>query len=268
MRPSQFARRFLPVLLLGVTACSDDPVVPTGPFDLTFTGDASFQGAHGGQEIQVIVTASDGEVLASESAVVSETDDPSFTFVFADLLEQGQSYDLRYWIDSNFGGGSAGVCDPPGTDHQWLVAISAVSDDVEIADTHRPGETSSVCDTFTFDLAFSGDASFQGAHGGQALQVAVVDEEIGAVVATDATTVSGSDDPAFSFDFPGLLIRERSYHLDYWIDSNFGGGTAGICDPPANDHQWRIELGPVTESATVPDTHRPSETQSVCSTFD
>lgn len=263
----------LSLLVFGLAACGDDdPAGPTGPFDLAFSGGASFQGAHGGQEIHVTVQETGGDVVASQSGTVSAASDPSFSFSFADVLEEGQTYELKYWIDSNFGGGTPGVCDPPANDHQWIVAVTAASDDVTMTDTHRPTETESVCAVFAFDLSFTGDASFQGAHGGQELTAAVVRAGSGAsagplVVATEAAVVSGSTDPSFSLSFPGVLTRGHEYEIHYWIDSNFGGGTVGTCDAPANDHQWALDVGFSDEDATVADTHRPTETEEVCSTF-
>jgi len=259
----------VPLVLFAFAACSDDePAGPTGPFDLTFEGSASFQGAHGGQEVRVALEDASGTVVASASGTVSATADPAFSFTFVDAVEAGQSYDLKYWIDSNFGGGTVGVCDPPANDHQWSVSVSPPSDDVTITDTHRPGETASVCATFAFDLTFTGDASFQGAHGGQDLTAAVV--RVGGgdlVVATAATVVSATANPSFSLSFPGVLVLNADYEIRYWIDSNFGGGTVGTCDPPSNDHQWAIDVGTVDGDVTTADTHRPGAVSSVCATF-
>lgn len=119
----------------------------------------------------------------------------------------------------------------------------------------------------TLDLIFTGDASFQGAHGGQTIHVAIVDQEDGAVVAGKNGTVSSDSDPAFEFTFTEVLVEGQSYHLDYWIDSNFDGGTEGTCDPPSDDHQWRMDVPSVSDDVTIADTHRPTETESVCSTF-
>lgn len=88
------------------------------------------------------------------------------------------------------------------------------------------------------------------------------------IVANQATVVSASDDPSFSLSLPGVITLNQEYELHYWIDSNFGGGTAGVCDPPETDHQWRLEFGPVTDDVVQADTHRPTETESVCSTFE
>lgn len=124
-----------------------------------------------------------------------------------------------------------------------------------------------------FDLTFSGDASFQGAHGGQDIEVAVIDANSGQTVETASGTVSATDDPAFEFFFEDALTRGEHYFIDYWIDSNFAGGSAGTCDPPANDHQWRNLLPRATDpdgvvaNAIMPDVHRPGETESVCESF-
>lgn len=127
----------------------DDPAGPEPTYDLTFTGDATFQGAHGGQNIAVaVVEQATGEVVAEDSGTVSADADPSFSFTFADALEQGASYYVDFWIDSNFAGGQAGSCDDPEIDHQWRLTVGAVNDDVTLDDTHRPGDIQSVCSTF------------------------------------------------------------------------------------------------------------------------
>ena len=65
------------------------------------------------------------------------------------LLEEGEAYQVHYWIDSNFGGGTVGVCDPKANDHQWNVAIAAVAGDVTITESHNAANTVDVCTTFT-----------------------------------------------------------------------------------------------------------------------
>jgi hypothetical protein len=119
----------------------------------------------------------------------------------------------------------------------------------------------------TSDLVFSGDGSFHGAHGGQPIHVAVVSADDGKVVATQSGTVSKTADPSFSFTFPGVLENGKTYEVDYWIDSNFGGGTVGVCDPKAHDHQWKVPLGTVSGSVALREKHRPAETSDVCETF-
>lgn len=135
------------VLFLATAACGDDDAT-TGPgasFDLTFTGDASFHGAHGGQAVYVFVTGSGGNVVAAGDGTVSSSEDPAFSFTFEDALQEGVAYTLNYWIDSNFGGGTQGACDSHEVDHQWAISVGTVSDDVTIDDTHRPTETEPVC---------------------------------------------------------------------------------------------------------------------------
>lgn len=145
-------RRTAPVLItlfaLGalLAGCGDDPSQPAPTFDLTFTGDATFQGAHGGQTIHVGVREQgSGELVADMTGTVSSTADPAFSFSFEQVLVEGTSYYLDYWIDSNFGGGQEGTCDSPDIDHQWRMSIPSVSEDVVIDDTHRPTETEPVC---------------------------------------------------------------------------------------------------------------------------
>lgn len=119
----------------------------------------------------------------------------------------------------------------------------------------------------TYDLTFTGDATFQDAHGSQDIHVAVVEQGSGEVVAEDDGVVSANDDPAFSFSFPEVLVAGNSYFLDYWIDSNFAGGEVGTCGPIEDDHQWRIDAGSADSDVEINDVHRPGETESVCSTF-
>ena len=120
------------------------------------------------------------------------------------------------------------------------------------------------------NLTFTGDASFHGPHGGQPIHVAVVDSTTHKVVAEKSGTVSKTAEPSFSFTFPGVLQAGKNYEVDYWIDSNFGGGTLGVCDAKQHDHQWRVKLGKVTGDVfdkVVVVTHQPAKTTSVCSVF-
>lgn len=134
------------VLFLG--ACDDDPIDPGGPFDLTFEGDATFQGAHGGQDISVALVTDVGTVLDVQTGTVSESDDPSFSFTFSGQLVSGEAYAVDYWIDSNFQGGTEGTCDAPEDDHQWHVDLGTVEADVNHVETHEPGAVTDVCDSF------------------------------------------------------------------------------------------------------------------------
>ncbi len=135
-------------LLVALGACGDDVTDPT-PFQLTFQGDLSFQGPHAGHSIAVaLVRTSDDVVLAQQTGTVSATADPAFSFTFTDLLVTGVAYQVHYWIDSNFGGGAVGVCDPKAIDHQWNVAIPAVAADVTITEAHNAANTVDVCTTF------------------------------------------------------------------------------------------------------------------------
>jgi hypothetical protein len=150
MKRASFASVLLLALAPLLVGCGDDePTDPEVTYDVTFTGDATFQGAHGGQAIQVAVVEQGGEVVAQDEGTVSAEEDPSFEFTFPDAVVAGTSYDLVYWIDSNFAEGAAeGVCEDPGIDHQWRIEIGTVNAPVTINDTHRPGETESVCSVF------------------------------------------------------------------------------------------------------------------------
>ncbi len=92
-------------LLVALSACGDDPT-----FQLIFGIDASFQGPHTGHAISVaVIRTSDGaEVGTRQVGAVSGTADPAFTFTSLGLLEEGEAYQVHYWIDSNFCGGTVG----------------------------------------------------------------------------------------------------------------------------------------------------------------
>ena len=245
----------------------DEPTPPgAGPFDLTFEGDATFQTPHGDQLLYAaVVRSSNGTVVARDTATISDSEDPSFSFTFANVLQAGTSYRIHYWIDSNFMDGTVGVCGPPADDHQWNIEVPVASADVTVTETHDASATMDVCATFAADLTFAGDATFQTPHGDQDIYVAVVRD--GAVLATDQGVVSTSADPSFSFDFPGVLVIGIAYEVHYWIDSNFNGGTVGTCDPPVNDHQWNIPVPAVTADVIHTETHDASATEEVCSSF-
>lgn len=137
-------------LLVLVGGCDDeDPAdLLDGPYDLTFEGDASFQGAHGGQDIAVAVIDAQENVIDGGTGTVSADDDPAFSFTFMGILEDGEPYAVRYWVDSNFGGGEEGVCDEPSVDHQWQVELGFVEGHVTQVEEHSPGDVTAVCDSF------------------------------------------------------------------------------------------------------------------------
>ncbi|WP_236995532.1 hypothetical protein [Halomonas huangheensis] len=118
------------------------------------------------------------------------------------------------------------------------------------------------------DLTFQGDAGFGGPHGGQAVEAALIDAESGEVLATQSGEVSADADPAFSLDFPGALEEGGSYKVNYWIDSNFGGGTVGSCDEPQQDHQWSRTIEMSDGAVSHVETHDPSSLTAVCDSFE
>lgn len=138
-------------LLFAASSCSDDDTTtgPDGPFDLTLQGDATFHAPHADQTLNVALVGSDGTVLETMSGTVSATADPAFSITFTDALDSGASYHVDYWIDSNFGGGTEGACDPPPTDHQWRLEVGPVSGDVVLDEDHDASTITDVCSSFT-----------------------------------------------------------------------------------------------------------------------
>ncbi len=147
-------------LLVALATCGDDPTgddptdeSPTGDrptFELTFTGDASFQGPHAGdrQTEAIICTGGDG-VGASSGAIFAPPE--TISFRFGSTVLAGASYQIYLWIDSNIGGGTEGVCDPPSIDHQWVVTIPPVTGDVNIIFSHDDATVTDVCSAFDAD---------------------------------------------------------------------------------------------------------------------
>jgi hypothetical protein len=147
-------RVLVPLLLVlaATTACnsgSSTPTSLTGPFRLTFSLDATFQGLHGGQSIAIaLVRTSDGSLIGQANGAVSATQDPSFTWETGPIMQAGIDYEVHYWIDSNIGGGTLGLCDPEAIDHQWSFEILSVSNDIRWVTAHNAALVEDVCDTF------------------------------------------------------------------------------------------------------------------------
>jgi len=117
------------------------------PYTLTFEGDGTFTGPHGGQPIAAaLIRDLDGAVLERMSGTVAASGSPSFSFAFTPSLDPVAHYTVNYWIDSNFVSGTVGVCDLPAYDHQWSVPMPR--DQALYTDTHRPAAVTDVCASF------------------------------------------------------------------------------------------------------------------------
>lgn len=139
---------------LAIAACesggggSDDSSDP-GPYQLVFSLDDSFQAPHGDQPIRIaLVRLTDGLPLEEASGTVSAINNPAFTFAPVTMLERGTSYAVHYWIDSNIGGGTLGLCDPTDFDHQWSTEFFMPTNDINFTVGYQPALTEYVCDTF------------------------------------------------------------------------------------------------------------------------
>lgn len=140
------------LVCLAIAACSGgsgDTVTNPGPYRITFSLDASFQTPHGGEPIRIaLVRLSDGSVLVEDNGTVSASGNPSFSFTTTAIMDRGTSYAVRYWIDSNIGGGTLGVCDSTTFDHQWSTEFYNVTNDINFTVGYRPGLVEYVCNTF------------------------------------------------------------------------------------------------------------------------
>ena len=83
-------------MVLGYFDYPTRPSAP-GPFQLTFSLDASFQGLHGSQPIAIaVVRSSDGAEVARGTGTVSATQSPSFSFDAGRVMQRGIAYELHY----------------------------------------------------------------------------------------------------------------------------------------------------------------------------
>jgi hypothetical protein len=141
------------VVALLLAACgsggNDTGPARSGPFRLTFSLDGSFRSVHGDQPISMaLVRVSNSVAIANTSGTVSATQNPSFSFVTGAVMERGTPYAIHYWIDSNIGGGTAGVCDAKAIDHQWSTEFPSPTNDVNLTVPYQPWLTENVCSTF------------------------------------------------------------------------------------------------------------------------
>jgi hypothetical protein len=142
----------LVVALATASGCGNDSDDLTGskpPYDLRFALDATFQAPHGGQQIEwAVVRTSGGAVEDQGNGTISATQNPSFSFIAQSVMDRGEDYEVHYWIDSNIGGGTPGICDPKAIDHQWRVEFLSVANDVNFITSYQPALTEDVCATF------------------------------------------------------------------------------------------------------------------------
>jgi hypothetical protein len=215
-----------------VSACgssSSNNSTPTG--QITLSAAAPF-GPHAGETMRAaLVRVSDNTTLDIQKATVAAVG-TAFSFTFVPVVDLSAAYKVRYWVDFN----SNDLCDPPPTDHQWEADVPSGQSSVVV--THNTTFTS-VCSTFTFPLTFTGTASFAGPHNGQAFKAALVKGSATTALDTQSGTVGAT---GFSVTFVPKPVIGEAYSVKLWIDSNFAGGTVGVCDPPPTDHQWSVDI--------------------------
>ena len=148
-------RVFVLCLLAGLAACGDNGTCTGALCDVTFElfvwGDAGFQGPHAGQDLTfAFIGTTDGafQVDGGGSGPIFAAALDTISFGFGSTVQFGETYELHLWIDSNVGGGTEGVCDPPAIDHQWIVAVPAVMGDVNLVVSHDDATVTDVCSTF------------------------------------------------------------------------------------------------------------------------
>lgn len=139
----------LPALLLSAGCDDDDIIANMSPYTLTLSLSRDFRVPHGDQPIEwALIRAADAVTLATGTGTVSSTGNPAFTLNAGGVLEFGVDYELRYWIDSNTGGGTPGVCDAETIDHQWNYMFRAPDNDVNLILSYDVDRVVDVCFTF------------------------------------------------------------------------------------------------------------------------
>lgn len=231
---------------------------------------AVFNGPHVGQTVRAALLDGDTVLEIQKTTVAASGTDPAFSFTFSPAIDTSKAYTVNYWIDSNFGltaPAGQGECDPPANDHQWSVAIPAGQ--TSFTDIHRPASTQDVCSTFAFALTFTGDSTFEGPHAGNTFTTGLVKGSDSKAEDVKTGTVASAGSPAFSVTFDHEVVIGEPFTVKLWIDSNFGGGTAGTCDPTANDHQWSYDVPTsfASHPTTLTVTHTTNNLTSVCSFF-
>jgi hypothetical protein len=143
---------FLVPVLLSLAACEGgggNSDTNPGPYTLSYSLDDSFQTPHGNEPIRIaLVRLSNGLVIDEDIGFVSSTANPTFSFTSTGIMERGQSYAVRYWIDSNINGGTLGLCDDTEFDHQWSTEFFSVTNDINFTVGYEPELVEYVCDTF------------------------------------------------------------------------------------------------------------------------
>lgn len=145
----------LPVLALGLVACDERSTdVSPWPFDIVVSGDSAFGHKYAGKRFNAMLLLKEsGNFLSWGREWVSDEELPVL-FIFGDKIYEGHDYVLKFWVDSNFGGGRVGPCDPPDIDHQWQMEITDVSGDVNLHNISPPSpdDFEPVCDAFNAQL--------------------------------------------------------------------------------------------------------------------
>ena len=140
----------VPAFLL-ISGCDDDDAINLGePYNFTFSLSADFGEPYSNQPIEwALIRSADAVTLATGNGTISPTSNPAFTLRAGRVLQEFVDYELRYWIDSNTGGGTLGVCDAETIDHQWNYRFQAPGNDVKFTLLYDANRVEFVCDTFT-----------------------------------------------------------------------------------------------------------------------
>ena len=151
---SKMSRLFM-VLVLGAVmllsaGCDDNKVMRfDGLYDLRLSLGGDYRAPFEGESVEwALIRAADQVELARGEGVIAASGNPVFTMAAPDSLEFGVDYEFRYWIDSNTGGGTAGVCDIETIDYQWNYQFRAPMNDVRLILTYDETRTLNVCATF------------------------------------------------------------------------------------------------------------------------
>ncbi len=118
-----------------------------------------------------------------------------------------------------------------------------------------------------YDFRFALAADFGPPHGNQPVQWALYRSADQVLLATGEGTVSPTANPAFLLRVRNVLQEFVDYELQYWIDSNINGGTAGVCDSETIDHQWNYRFQAPGNNVDFTLLYDPNRVEDVCASF-
>jgi hypothetical protein len=207
----------------------------------TLTVNFSMMSPHVGQDLWLAVIDTETMNEVGRVHVVAEL---TFVVEIANILEDGKSYHVDFFVDYN----QSGYYDPPGTDHAWRLELNNVLGNETLDFAHQVAFTD-VEWKHRLRLSFTG----MSANIGQELNLYVRDLDSGSYL--DTVRMSSIADPEFNID-SYAIVPGGTYMLDFFADLNGNG----MYDAPPVDQAWRFESGQTTGDLDLEFSHNQAYT--------